>query len=98
PTLFGRRLQPIDCQNLFCEISKYARIAHPDVAGIANRTRIKQRYHCNRTPLERPVFPADWSLEESVDEFLSPGGETKSKRVRDQRNLFPDYSADRGPK
>lgn len=25
-TLFGRRLQPIDCQNLFCEISKYVSI------------------------------------------------------------------------
>ena len=36
PGLFGRRLQPIDCQNLFCEISKYARVAHPDIGGIAN--------------------------------------------------------------
>ena len=31
--LFGRRLQPIDCQNVFCEVSKYARIAHPMCPG-----------------------------------------------------------------
>jgi hypothetical protein len=28
-TLFGRRLHSIDCQNLFCEVDKYARVAHP---------------------------------------------------------------------
>ena len=33
PTPFGRRLKPIDCQNLFCEISKYARVAHPEIKG-----------------------------------------------------------------
>ena len=32
--LRGRRLQLIDCQNLFCEVYKYARVAHPDVRGI----------------------------------------------------------------
>src|SRR5260221_6962944 len=42
--LFGRRLRPIDCQNLFCEISKYARVAHPEVAGISGRRRIKQTF------------------------------------------------------
>ena len=29
PGLFGRQLQLIDCQNLFCEVDKYARVAHP---------------------------------------------------------------------
>ena len=42
--LFGRRLQPIDVQNLFCEISKYTRISHPELAGVSGRTRIKQSY------------------------------------------------------
>ena len=28
-TSFGRQLEPIDCQNLFCVISKYARVATP---------------------------------------------------------------------
>ena len=62
PGLFGRRLQPIDCQNLFCEISKYARVAHPDVAGIAKRTRIKQSYHPNCRPAPLPQFPDRWGL------------------------------------
>ncbi len=32
--LFGRPLKLIDCQNLFCETDKYARVAHPTVPGI----------------------------------------------------------------
>lgn len=61
PGLFGRRLQPIDCQNLFCEISKYARVAHPDVAGSNGRTRIKQGYTGGGSvPL--PIFPPRWHL------------------------------------
>ncbi|SCB45358.1 hypothetical protein GA0061098_101130 [Bradyrhizobium shewense] len=60
--LYGRRLQPIDCQNVFCEISKYARVAHPDIAGIANRTRIKQIYRRSNRPLPAPQFPARWGL------------------------------------
>ena len=32
-SLWGRRLQLIDCQNLFCEVSKYARVMHPGVDG-----------------------------------------------------------------
>jgi len=62
PGLFGRRLQPIDCQNLFCEISKYARVAHPAVLGVSNRTRIKQRYKASCEPLARPCFPPKWGL------------------------------------
>ncbi|MCH7885985.1 MAG: hypothetical protein IIC01_12165, partial [Planctomycetes bacterium] len=42
-SLWGRRLQLIDCQNLFCEVGKYARVAHPDVVGLSGRTRIKQK-------------------------------------------------------
>lgn len=59
--LFGRRLQPIDCQNLFCEISKYARLAHPDVTGISGRKRIKQGYTGDGT-IPRPSFPPRWGL------------------------------------
>ncbi|WP_197022228.1 nucleotide kinase domain-containing protein [Candidatus Blastococcus massiliensis] len=62
PGLFGRRLQPIDCQNLFCEISKYSRVAFPDVAGVAGRTRIKQRYSA-AGPLPAPFFPPKWGLD-----------------------------------
>ncbi len=59
-TLYGRRLQPIDCQNLFCEISKYARVAHPDIRGLWGRTHIKQIYRRHPTPLPLPMFPPRW--------------------------------------
>ncbi len=60
-TLFGRRLQLIDCQNIFCEISKYARVAHPEFEGVAGRTRIKQEFRC-AGDIPAPVFPRKWKL------------------------------------
>ncbi len=61
--LLGRRwLHLIDCQNLFCEISKYARVAHPQAEGLSGRTRIKQSFH----PLKKPVilsFPPKWHID-----------------------------------
>jgi hypothetical protein len=59
--LRGRQLQLIDCQNLFCEVDKYARVAHPDIAGISGRSRIKQRF----TPVGERVpawFPPKWGI------------------------------------
>ena len=59
--LRGRSLQLIDCQNLFCEVDKYARVAHPDIQGISGRTRIKQSFH----PVAEPVpawFPPKWGI------------------------------------
>jgi len=59
--LQGRRLQLIDCQNLFCEVDKYARAAHPDIQGISGRTRIKQSFR----PVAEPVpawFPPKWGI------------------------------------
>ena len=62
--LFGRSLRPIDCQNLFCEISKYARVAHPEVAGASGRTRIKQKYDSRgAAPPSQPYFPPKWNLD-----------------------------------
>lgn len=60
--LFGRPLQPIDCQNLFCEVSKYARVAHPGVRGVSARKRIKQAYRPSPQVPGRPVFPPRWGL------------------------------------
>jgi len=60
--LFGRPLQLIDCQNIFCEISKYARVAHPEVAGISGRTRIKQQFKARNEGHESPFFPPKWGL------------------------------------
>lgn len=73
-SLFGRKLQPIDCQNLFCEISKYARIVHPEVGGISGRTRIKQIYRGGTGPLAKPMFPLRWALRVKIgDAGLSSG-------------------------
>jgi hypothetical protein len=59
--LFGRPLQLIDCQNLFCEVDKYARVAHPDIAGYSGRTRIKQKFRALREPLPA-WFPPKWGI------------------------------------
>lgn len=65
-SLFGRRLQLIDCQNLFCETDKYARVAYPEINGINDRKRIKQQY-INRN-LEKIDFfyPPKWGLNEKT--------------------------------
>ncbi len=62
PKLYGRRLKLIDCQNLFCEISKYSRISHPYIRGASGRTSIKQTYRPKAASLEEPRFPTSWSL------------------------------------
>ena len=59
--LWGRRLQLIDCQNLFCEVSKYARVKHPDVKGVGNRSRIKQVYRPTVEPAEY-WYPPKWGI------------------------------------
>lgn len=61
PGLFGRPLHLIDAQNLFCEVDKYARVRHPEVAGISGRSRIKQKYRPGQ-PLMVPMFPRRWGL------------------------------------
>ncbi|MFN3166410.1 MAG: nucleotide kinase domain-containing protein [Phycisphaeraceae bacterium] len=57
--LGDRPLQLIDCQNLFCEVDKYARVAHPDIQGISGRTRIKQKYRSDSRPLGL-MLPSKW--------------------------------------
>lgn len=64
-SLWGRPLQLIDCQSLFCEVDKYARIKHPEIAGITGRTRIKQRYRMNRNPIS-VWYPPKWGLNERI--------------------------------
>ena len=59
--LFGRPLHLIDCQNLFCEVDKYARVAHPEVDGISGRRRIKQRFRPEANG-PAPYFPPKWKL------------------------------------
>ncbi|WHP18932.1 nucleotide kinase domain-containing protein [Cellulomonas sp. ES6] len=61
--LFGRRLALIDCQNLFCETDKYARVAHPEAVGIGRRSRIKQRF-APASAVPAPFFPPKWGINE----------------------------------
>jgi len=63
-SLWGRSLQLIDCQNIFCEISKYARVAHPEVLGCSGRVRIKQRFSPQQ-PSPPAWFPPKWELNTS---------------------------------
>ena len=60
PTLFGRRLHAIDAQNLLCEVDKYCRVAFPQLTS--NRTRIKQRFTPDPTPVAL-AFPPKWDLD-----------------------------------
>lgn len=64
-SLWGRPLQLIDCQNLFCEVDKYARVKHPDIIGISGRTRIKQGFEPNTTQIDY-WYPPKWGLNEKI--------------------------------
>jgi hypothetical protein len=60
PTLFGRRLQSIDCQGLFCETDKYCRVALPELRS--SRSRIKATFQPR--PTVREFFsPPKWGLD-----------------------------------
>lgn len=59
--LFGRPLTLIDCQNLFCETDKYARVMHPNARGVGSRTRIKQQFVPQGAPMT-PFFPPKWGI------------------------------------
>ena len=60
-SLGDRQLQLIDCQNLFCEVSKYARVKHPDIRGVSDRKRIKQIYRPSNTPIAY-WYPPKWGI------------------------------------
>lgn len=61
-SLWGRPLQLIDCQNLFCETDKYARVAHPEYSGPSGRTRIKQKFNPTKQPLPQ-WYPPKWGVQ-----------------------------------
>lgn len=60
-SLWGRPLQLVDCQNLFCEVDKYARVVHPDIRARSGRTRIKQRFIPKSLSLPQ-WYPPKWGL------------------------------------
>lgn len=69
--LFGRALTLIDCQNLFCETDKYARVMHPNVRGVGSRNRIKQQF-APQGPPATPFFPPKWGINQRVSGRSSP--------------------------
>ena len=64
-TLWGRRLQLIDCQNLFCEIAKYSRVAHPEFTAAGGRHRMKRTYSAG-PEIDQPWFPPKWGINERI--------------------------------
>jgi len=64
-SLWGRRLQLIDCQNLFCEVDKYARVMHPEIAGLTGRSRIKQKFRPQQSTIDY-WYPPKWGINEAV--------------------------------
>lgn len=61
-TLWGRDLQLIDLQNLFCEVDKYARVVHPEFSNIGGRVRIKQNFKPSSSNLPQ-FYPPKWDIE-----------------------------------
>lgn len=65
-SLWGRPLQLIDCQNLFCEVDKYSRVAHPKISGVSGRRRIKQKFSPTSLKPINYFFPIKWNLNHKI--------------------------------
>lgn len=59
-TLWGRPLQLIDCQNIFCEVDKYTRVAYPEISGSSNRKKIKQKFSFTEKEQIDYKLPKKW--------------------------------------
>lgn len=66
-SLWGRPLQLIDCQGLFCETDKYSRVAFPDLKS--NRIKIKAEFKQNTAPII-PFYPPKWGLNTKIEKDL----------------------------
>ena len=78
--LFGRPLQLIDIQNLFCEISKYTRVSHPHVSGLNGRTQIKQKYRARSEAL-RLFYPPHWGMNDRIPSNVRAAPCTPPQRI-----------------
>lgn len=87
--LRGRPLQLIDCQNLFCEVDKYSRVVHPNIAGLSGRSRIKQRFAADTTQVTA-WFPPKWGLncDMTIDLELPQSMDRPSRRSDDTDSLL----------
>ncbi len=61
--LFGRPLQAIDCQGLFCELDKYCRIAVPELKSA--RSRMKSSFAPKTTAVQL-FFPPKWGVNKKL--------------------------------
>jgi len=59
--LWGRWPTLIDWQNVFCDVSKYTRVSHPQVTGVSGRSRIKQEFRQTPAPIDYRL-PPKWGL------------------------------------
>jgi NTP pyrophosphatase (non-canonical NTP hydrolase) len=85
-TLWGRPLQLIDCQNLFCETDKYARVSHPEFSGATKRTRIKQLFRPHPEPISY-WYPPKWGINSNL---LSPPDSVESTNATSVHSGVPD--------
>ncbi len=86
-SLWGRKLQLIDCQNLFCEVDKYSRVAHPEIEGISGRTRIKQAFH-PKGDMPTPFFPPKWGINDKIKISGSSGATGYTKGTSTNSNVL----------
>lgn len=69
--LWGRPLKAIDCQNLFCEVDKYARLAFPKLES--NRSRIKSTFDPQQRKNKGSIdyfYPPKWGINSAVTSSL----------------------------
>ena len=76
--LWGRPLQAIDCQGLFCETDKYCREAAPELTSA--RRRIKARF-APSTESVQLFFPPKWGINERLPAGRVLGGAPSGQRL-----------------
>lgn len=60
--IMGRPLQLIDCQNIFCETDKYARVAFPEYTEGKMPTRIKAKFEESKSGPLPYFYPPKWGI------------------------------------
>ena len=97
-SLWGRPLQLVDCQSLFCEVDKYARMRHPHVQGRSGRSRIKQRFDPSAAEIDL-FYPPKWGLNREVAVGVQSGlplldtAEPRTNRARTQEGKGIDFNS-----
>jgi hypothetical protein len=79
PTLFGRPLQSIDCQGLFCETDKYCRVALPELRSARSRIKATFTPDPNRVTF---MAPPKWNLEIPTSVLRTSGSPTSPTAPR----------------